>query len=115
MLKTLCAATLIALGSSAYAERVIVTHDASDNGLKKGHKVLAQGNDWFAIELDENGKSAMRGKKGFKKFEVDPIRVPMGFSDSPGNPNSVQVTPYNYSQVQGDQLTLGIGSKSVRD
>ena len=111
MLKTLCAATLIALGSSAYAERVIVHHDANDNGLKKGHQVLVESKGWFAVDLDENGKSAMRGKKGFKHIEADPKRYPMGFSDSPGNPNSVQVTPYNYLQVQGDQLTLQPGQK----
>ena len=105
MLKTLCAATIIALGSSAYAERVIVHHDANNNGLKKGHKVLAESKSWFAVDLDENGKSAIRGKKGFKHMEIDAKRYPMGFADSAGNPNSVQVTPYNYSQIQGDQLT----------
>lgn len=111
ILKTVAAATLLAMGSSAFAERMIVHHDASDNGLKKGHKVLVESDGWFAVELDENGKSAMRGKKGFKKMEVDAKRFPMGFSDSAGNPNSVQVSPYNYLQVQGDQLTLMPGQK----
>ncbi len=111
LLKTLCAATLIALGSSAYAERVIVTHDANDNGLKKGHQVLVDGNGWFAVNLDDKGKSAMRTQKGFKNIETDHKRFPMGWSDSAGNPNSVQVTPYNYSQAQGDLLTLQAGQK----
>ena len=112
MLKTICAATLIALGTSAaHAERVIVTHDASDNGLKKGHQVLVDGNGWFAVELDTNGKSSMRGQKGFKSMEIDAKRFPMGFADSAGNPNSTQVYPYNYYQVQGDQLTLQSGQK----
>ena len=111
ILKTVCAATLLALGTSAYAERMIIKHDSAEKGLKNGHKVLAQGNGWFAVDLDENGKSAMRGKKGYKNMEIDQRRYPMGWADSPGNPNSVQVTPYNYSQVQGDQLTLMPGQK----
>ena len=111
ILKALCAATLIALGSSAYAERVIVTHDANDNGLKKGHQVLVNGNGWFAVDLDENGKSAMRNQKGFKNIEADAKRFARGFADSTGNPNNVQVTPYNYSQIQAEQLTLQAGQK----
>ncbi|NVK22007.1 MAG: S8 family serine peptidase [Kangiellaceae bacterium] len=104
--KMACAATLLALGSAAHAERMIVSYDSNGQGLKKGHKVLVDGNGWFAVELDENGKSAMRGKKGFKAMEVDAERRLMGFADSAGNPNSVQVLPYNYLQAQGDQLTL---------
>ena len=112
ILKALCAATIIALGSSAYAERVIVTHDASDNGLKKGHKVLVESNGWFAVDLDEKGKSAMRGKKGFKKMEVDAKRFPMGiYNDTIGSPDATEVTPYGYFQSQADQLTLQAGQK----
>ncbi len=106
-MKLACAASLLALGTAAHAERMIVT---GDNGLKKGHKVLAEGNGWFAVDLDENGKNAMRGKKGFKKMETDVKRFPMGFSDSAGNPNSVQVLPYNYLQAQGDQLNLDMSA-----
>ncbi len=106
-MKLACAASLLALGTAAHAERMIVTHDGTNgNGLKKGHNVLVDGNGWFAVDLDENGKSALRGKKGFKNMEADVKRFPMSFSDTAGNPNSVQVLPYNYLQVEGDQLTL---------
>ncbi len=110
-MKKTCVATMLALGTFAQAERMIVTHDNNGNGLKNGHKVLVEGNNWFAVELDENGKSAMRGKSGFKNMEVDAKRYPMGFSDSAGNPNSTQVYPYNYYQVEGDQLSLQPGQK----
>ena len=106
-MKLACAASLLALGTAAHAERMIVT---GDNDLKKGHKVLAEGDGWFAVELDENGKGAMRGKKGFKKMETDVKRFPMSWSDSPGNPNSVQVLPYNYLQAEGDKLNLDMSA-----
>ncbi len=112
ILKALCAATIIALGSSAYAERVIVTHDASDNGLKKGHKVLVESNGWFAVDLDENGKSAMRSKKGFKKIEADVKRFPMAlYNDDAGDPITTQLTPYAVYQSQANQLSLQSGQK----
>ncbi|MCB1582083.1 MAG: S8 family serine peptidase [Marinicella sp.] len=72
---------------------------------------MAEGNGWFAVELDENGKNEMRGKGGFRNMEVDAKRFLMGYADSAGNPNSVQVYPYNYYQVEGDQLTLQAGQK----
>lgn len=105
-MKLACAASLLALGTAAHAERMIVSYDSNGQGLKKGHKVLVDGQGWFAVDLDENGKSGMRGKKGFKNMEVDAPRRLMGFADSAGNPNSVQVLPYNYLQVEGDKLTL---------
>lgn len=110
-MKMACAATLLALGTAANAERVIVSYDSNGQGLKKGHQVKVEGNGWFAVDLDENGKSTIRGKKGFKKMEKDLKRFPMGFSDSAGNPNTTQVTPYNYLQVEGEQLTLQSGQK----
>lgn len=110
-MKMACAATILALGAAAHAERVIVSYDSNGQGLKKGHQVKAQGNGWFAVELDEKGKSAIRGMKGFKKMEKDLKRFPMGYADSAGNPNSTQVFPYNYYQVEGDQLTLQSGQK----
>lgn len=114
-MKTLYMATLLALGSGANAERMIVTYSGNGNAVKNGKNVLAQGNGWIAVELDENGKSAIRGKSGFKSMEVDQIRYLMGFSDGPGNPNSVQVAPYNYLQAEGDQMTLDLvnGSQKV--
>lgn len=106
-----CVATMLALGTFAHAERMVVTFHDNGPGLKRGHQVLVEGNDWFAVELDENGKNAMRGKSGFRNMEVDARRYPMGFSDSAGNPNSMQVYPYNYYQVEGDQLSLQPGQK----
>ena len=115
LLKTLCAATFLALGLSAQAnagERYIVQYDSNAHGLKKGHEVKAQGNGWFAVELDENGKSALRATPGFKSLEVDPKRFPMSlYNDTVGSPDSVQVTPYGYFQSQADQLTLQAGQK----
>ena len=69
-IKMACAATILALGTAAHAERVIVSHDDNGQGLKKGQKILAEGKNWFAVDLDEKGKSAIRGKKGFKKMET---------------------------------------------
>lgn len=53
----------------------------------------------------------MRNQKGFKNIEADAKRFARGFADSAGNPNNVQVTPYNYSQIQAEQLTLQAGQK----
>ena len=116
MLKTLCAATLIALGTSAaHAERVIVRHDASQNGLKKGHQVLVEGNGWFAVDLDSNGKSAMRNQKGFKNIEVDHVRVPLAiYNDTDSiyqlvwrldkfdNTNEIQFLRLRYNVLMND-------------
>jgi subtilisin family serine protease len=110
-MKTAYMATLLALGTTASAERMIVSYNDNGNGVKNGHSVLVNGNGWFAVELNENGKSAMRGRGGFKSMEVDAVRYQMGFADSAGNPNATQVYPYNYYQVQGDQLTLQSGQK----
>lgn len=110
-MKKTCLATMLALGTMAQAERMVVTYSDNGNGLKAGHQVLAEGNDWFAVELDENGKNEMRGRGGFRKMEVDAKRFPMGYADSAGNPNSTQVYPYNYYQVEGDLLTLQAGQK----
>ncbi len=113
--KTLCAATILALGLSVQAnasERYIVQYDSNAHGLKKGHEVKAQGNGWFAVELDANGKSALRATPGFKSLEVDPKRFPMSlYNDTVGSPDSVQVSPYGYFQSQADQLTLQSGQK----
>ncbi|NVJ65207.1 MAG: S8 family serine peptidase [Gammaproteobacteria bacterium] len=112
-MKLACAASLLALGTAAHAERMIVTHDGSNgNGLKKGHKVLVDGQNWFAVDLDENGKSAMRGKKGFKNMEADVKRFPLGlYNDDAGDPSAMQLTPYAVYQSQADQLSLQAGQK----
>lgn len=114
-MKTICAATLLALGLSAHAsaaERYIVQYDSNGQGLKKGLDIKVNGNGWFAVELDENGKRAIRGKAGFKSIEVDQVRYPMSlYNDTAGNPNTEQATPYGYFQSQADQLTLQPGQK----
>ncbi len=111
-LKKTCMATMLALAASAHAERVIVTHTGDGNGLKNGHHVLKQGNGWFAVDLDENGKSAMRGKGGFKKLEVDAIRYAYAlYNDDAGDPSLQQLTPYAVYQSQANQLNLQPGQK----
>ena len=114
-MKTVCVATVLALGLSAHAsagERYIVQYDSNGQGLKKGLDVKVEGNGWFAVELDENGKRAISAKAGFKSIEVDQKRFPMSlYNDTAGNPNSEQVEPYGYSQSQADQLTLQPGQK----
>ncbi|ACV25606.1 S8 family serine peptidase [Kangiella koreensis] len=110
--KMACAATLLALGSAAHAERVIVSYDSNGQGLKKGHQVKVEGNGWFAVELDENGKSAIRGQKGFKSMETDYQRFPMAiYNDDAGDPSAQQLTPYAVYQSQADQLVLQSGQK----
>jgi len=115
LLKTLCAATILAVGLSAQAnasQRYIVQYDSNAHGLKKGHEVKAQGHGWFAVELDANGKSALRATPGFKSLEIDPKRFPMSlYNDTAGSPDSVQVSPYGYFQSQANQLTLQSGQK----
>lgn len=113
ILKTICAATILAMGLSAQAnasERYIVTYDSNSQGLKKGHQIKVEGKNWFAVELDEKGKSAMKAKAGFKNIEVDAKRYPM-WADTPGNPNGAQVSPYGYFQSQANQLSLNPGQK----
>jgi subtilisin family serine protease len=111
-MKTAYMATLLALGTSASAERMIVSYSDNGQGVKNGHTALVEGNGWFAVELNENGKSAMRGKGGFKSMEVDAIRSPFAlYNDDAGDPNSQQLTPYAIYQSQADQLTLQGGQK----
>lgn len=114
-MKTAYIATLLALGSTANAKRMIVTfEDASSKsiGLKSSHQVLAQGKNWFAVDIDKNSMKSMKMTNGFKTMVVDPKRYPMAaFNDSAGNPNSTQVIPYNYYQIQADQLTYQGGQK----
>ncbi len=111
-MKTAYIATLMALGTSAYAERMIVTHNSNGNGLKNGHNVIVEGNNWFAVDLDENGKSAMRGKSGFSSMEVDAVRYPLSlYNDDAGDPTIQQLTPYSVYQSQANQLNLQSGQK----
>ncbi len=111
-LKLISVATLMALSTAANAERVIVSYDSNGQGLKNGHAVKVAGKNWFAVELDENGKNAIRGKAGFKKMEIDQKRFPLAiFNDDVGNPMTQQITPYAIYQSQGDQLTLQGGQK----
>ncbi|WP_154222129.1 S8 family serine peptidase [Marinicella rhabdoformis] len=110
--KATYAAMLLAMGGSSYAERMIVKHNSNGNGLKNGHQVLVEGDGWFAVELDENGKNNMRGKSGFKGMEVDAKRFPLGiYNDDAGNPDLQQLTPYAVYQSQADQLNLQSGQK----
>ncbi|GAA6137397.1 hypothetical protein NBRC116583_11440 [Arenicella sp. 4NH20-0111] len=111
-LKVVSAATLLALSSAASAERMIVSFDSNGQGLKKGHQIKVEGKNWFAVDLDESKKSAMRGKSGFRSMEVDHKRVQFAaFADDTGNPMTQQITPYAIYQSQGDQLTLQPGQK----
>ncbi|TDR19346.1 S8 family serine peptidase [Marinicella litoralis] len=111
-MKKTCVATMLALGTFAQAERMIVSHHDNGNGLKNGHQVLVQGDGWFAVELDENGKSAMRGKSGFKNMEVDAKRYPLSiYNDDAGDPTLQQLKPYAIYQSQADQLSLQPGQK----
>ncbi|HEY5775206.1 MAG TPA: S8 family serine peptidase [Xanthomonadales bacterium] len=114
-MKTVCAATLLALGLSAHAsvaERYIVQYDSNGQGLKRGLDIKVEGNGWFAVELDDNGKRAISAKAGFRSIEVDQKRFPMSlYNDTAGDPNTTQVTPYGYFQSQADQLTLQPGQK----
>jgi subtilisin family serine protease len=111
-MKLISVATLMALSTTANAERVIVSYDSNGQGLKNGHAVKTSGKNWFAVELDENGKNAIRGKAGFKKMEIDQKRFPLAlFNDDVGNPMTQQITPYAIYQSQGDQLTLQSGQK----
>lgn len=115
ILKTICAATILAMGLSAQAnlsERYIVTYDSNSQGLKKGHQIKVEGKNWFAVELDEKGKSAMKAKAGFKNIEVDAKRFPMAiYNDDAGDPTTQQLTPYAIKQSQANQLTLQSGQK----
>ena len=93
-------------------ERYIVQYDSNAKGLKKGLEIKVQGNGWFAVELDTQGKSELMSKAGFKSLQVDPKRYPMSvYNDSPGSPDLTQVTPYGYFQSQANQLTLQNGQK----
>jgi serine protease len=111
-MKTAYIATLLALGTAASAERMIVSYDDTGVAVKNGHSVLVNGNGWFAVELNETGKSAMRGKGGFKSMEVDSIRMPFSlYNDDAGDPTAQQLTPYAIYQSQANQLTLQGGQK----
>ena len=111
-MKKTCVATMLALGTFAHAERMVVTYNDNGNGLKRGHQVLVEGDGWFAVDLDENGKSAMRGKSGFRKMEVDAKRFPLSiYNDDAGDPTLQQLTPYAVYQSQANQLNLQAGQK----
>jgi len=111
-MKTVYVATMLALGATASAERMIVSYTDNGHGLKNGHNVLVEGNDWFAVELNENGKSALRAMNGFKSMEVDAVRSAFAlFNDDAGDPNVQQITPYAIYQSQANQLALQPGQK----
>ena len=114
-MRTAYIATLLALGSTANAERMIVTFDNASSksiGLKSGHQVLAQGNNWFAVDLDKKSKMSMKSINGFKSMEVDAKRYPYAlYNDDPGDPTLQQLTPYAIYQSQANQLTLQSGQK----
>jgi serine protease len=97
---------------AVYADRVIISYNNNGNALKSGHQIKAQGNDWFAVELDDTAKNTMRGMNGFRSMEADPKRFPYSiYNDDAGDPNATQVTPYGVYQSQADQLTLQPGQK----
>jgi subtilisin family serine protease len=113
-LKSVYVATLIALTTSVSAERMIVTYDtkAKASSLKSSHKVLVEGENWFAVDLDDTAKNSMKSQSGFLKMEVDHIRSPFSlYNDDAGDPNSQQLTPYAIYQSQADQLSLQPGQK----
>ena len=111
-MKTVYVATMLALGATASAERMIVSYTDNGHGLKNGHNVLVEGNDWFAVELNENGKSALRGMNGFKSMEVDAVRSAFAlYNNDVGDPNVQQITPYAIYQSQANQLALQPGQK----
>ena len=105
-------ATVLALSGYANAERMIISYNDNGHGVKQGHQVLVDGDGWFAAELNENGKSAMRGRGGFKSMEVDAKRYQFTlFNDDAGDPTVQQLTPYAIYQSQADQLSLQSGQK----
>ncbi len=111
-MKKTCMATLLALTVSANAERMVISYSGNGNGLKNGHHILKEGNGWFAVDLDEQGKSAMRGKSGFQHMEIDSVRYAFSlYSDDAGDPAIEQLTPYAVYQSQADQLSLQPGQK----
>lgn len=112
-ISTICVASVLAVGT-VQAERMIVSHDSNAAALKRGHEVLVQGNGWFAVDLDANGKSAMRAQKGFKSMEVDAKRFPLAiFNDDAGDPATQQITPYAIYQSQANLVTLQASTKKV--
>ncbi len=114
-MKAAYVATLMALGSSVQAERMIVKFDVNaDRGfeLKSSHNVLVEGQGWFAVDLDKAGKLAMRGNTGFKSMEVDAKRYALAlYNDDAGDPTAQQLTPYAIYQSQANQLSLQAGQK----
>jgi len=111
-LKTVYVATMLALTATASAERMIVKYNDNAQGLKNGHNVLVEGNGWFAVDLSDTGKSALRGKSGFKSMEVDAKRFPLAlYNDDAGDATLQQLTPYAVYQSQANQLALQAGQK----
>lgn len=112
-MKTAYIATLLALGSTASAERMIVSHTMEKgHSLKSGHNVLVEGANWFAVDLDKESQTTMRGKSGFRSMEVDAVRYPFSlYNDDAGDPTAQQLTPYAIYQSQANQLALQGGQK----
>lgn len=114
-LKTVYAATMLALGSSAYAERMVVTFDDANTktlSLKSEQKILAQGENWIAIDVDAKSIESMQSLAGFKSMEVDPKRYALSlYNDDVGDPTLQQLTPYAIYQSQANQLSLQAGQK----
>ena len=66
----------------------------------------------IAAVLSPSAVNSLRNDSNILRIERDvPRKLMSAFSDSAGNPNNVQVTPYAIVQSQADQLTLQSGQK----
>lgn len=112
-LSTLTVMLGVAAGS-VNAERMIVSHEGNAKGLQQGHKVLVEGKNWFAVDLNDKGMSAMRSMPGFKSMEKDAKRFPLSiYADDAGDPAVQQLSPYAIYQSQANLLTLQPTTKKV--
>ncbi|MFT5208742.1 MAG: serine protease [Flavobacterium sp.] len=66
--------------NAAYADSVIVSYGNNGDALRSGHSIKAQGKRWFAVELDDLSRSAMRGMNGFRSMDADPKRFPLSIT-----------------------------------
>lgn len=106
--------------ANAATDRFIIQVDNENQqavrALAKQHggNVELASNDFIAVTFAGKSLPQVKGLMNnphIKLIEVDAIRKPLStFSDSPGNPNQQQVTPYAVPQAQADQLNLQASS-----
>jgi len=124
-------ATLLALGLSTVATaeeaRYIVKY--KDQATSKSQKIASQAQIHSAIQaaggkvvlpLNTLGATAftgsnasvraLRANPNVEYVEIDHKREPLAFSDSAGDPNLVQVTPYAIVQSEANQVTLDLAN-----